>query len=71
MKLKLNPYWTKHLLRFPETGMGYQKVDVILKSGQVLRDVIILNAEDIIIPDQYLNLKCDDIADLRIQDKSA
>lgn len=69
MKLKLNPYWTKHLLRFPETGMGYQKVDVILKSGQIIKDIIILNAEDMVLPEQYSKLQCEEIVELRIRDK--
>lgn len=64
MKLKLNENWTKKLLKYPESGMGYQKVNVMLKSDQVIKDVIVLNAEDLVIPDQYANLTIDDISDL-------
>lgn len=66
MKLKLNKYWTEYLLKYPETGMGYQRVDVILKSGQIIKDIIILNAEDLILPDEYRNLKLEEIKKLRV-----
>lgn len=33
------------MLSLPEKGMGYQVVDLILKTGEVLKDVIILNSE--------------------------
>jgi hypothetical protein len=49
--------------------MGYQKVDVILKSGQIIKDIIILNAEDMVLPEQYSKLQCEEIVELRIRDK--
>lgn len=69
MKLKLDEHWTKKLLKYPESGMGYQKVNVLLKSGDVIKDVIVLNAEDLVLPDQYANLKMDEITDLIVMDK--
>lgn len=38
--------WTAHLVRLPESGMGYQRVDITLKNGKVLRNVVVLNAEE-------------------------
>lgn len=67
MKLKLSKYWTEYLLKYPETGMGYQKVDVILKSGQIIKDVVILNAEDLMIPEKYENLKLEEITNFIVQ----
>jgi hypothetical protein len=64
MKLKLNKNWTEKLLKYPETGMGYQRVDVLLKSGQIIRDVVVLNAEDLVLPNQYGGLKLEKIAGL-------
>ena len=64
MKLKLNEQWAKKLLKYPESGMGYQKVNVLLKSGNAIKDVIVLNAEDLILPDQYSKLTTDEIAEL-------
>ncbi len=49
--------------------MGYQKVNVLLKSGNVIKDVIVLNAEDLVLPDHYANLKMDEVADLIVMDK--
>jgi hypothetical protein len=32
------------LINLPETGMGYHKVDFILKNGDVIKNQIILNS---------------------------
>ena len=69
MKLKLNKYWTEHLLKYPETGMGYQRVDVILKSGQIIKDMVVLNAEDLVLPDEYINLTFEEIKNLHVLTK--
>jgi len=66
MKLKLNKYWTEYLLKYPETGMGYQRVDVVLKSNQVIKDIVVLNAEDLVLPEEYKNLKSDQIKELHV-----
>lgn len=65
MKLRLNKYWTRKLLEYPETGMGYQKVKIKLKSGQTVENLIVLNAEDLELPDQYSKLKVEEIADIQ------
>lgn len=67
MKLKLNKYWTEYLLKYPETGMGYQRVDIVLKSGQIIKDIVVLNAEDLVLPDDYRNLKLEQIKNLHVQ----
>jgi len=64
VKLKLDENWIKCLLKRPETGMGYQKVDVVLKSGKTIKDVTVLNAEYLELPVEYSGLKLDDISDL-------
>lgn len=38
--------WIKHLVLLPETGMGYQLVDITLKGNRVLKNVVVLNAEE-------------------------
>lgn len=70
MRLKLNKYWIEKLLKYPETGMGYQKVDVVLKSGDSVKDVVVLNAEKLVLPDQYANIKLEEISDLIIRKTS-
>ena len=68
MKLKLNEYWIKKLLSYPETGMGYQRVDVILKSGKVIRNIIALNAEELDFPEDFSDMKLEEIVDLIVRD---
>ena len=48
--MKLNSHWTNYLLKQPESGMGYQKVQVTLKSGIIINDAIVLNSEDLSLP---------------------
>lgn len=67
VSLKLNKYWTQNLLRFPETGMGYQKVDIVLKSKEIIHDVTVFNAEDLRIPSQYSWVTLGDIIDIHIK----
>jgi len=67
MKLKLNKYWVEKLLDYPETGMGYQKVDIVLKSGNIIKDVVVLNAEELVIPDQYVDIKLEEIVELIVR----
>ncbi|MDD5503783.1 MAG: hypothetical protein PHV77_00515 [Candidatus Omnitrophica bacterium] len=67
MKLKLNKYWTEYLLKYPETGMGYQKVDIVLKSGQIIKNIVVLNAEHLILPEEYKNIGLEEIKSLNIQ----
>jgi len=45
----------------PETGMGYQKVDLIFKDGRILKGVIVLNAEECETEEAF---NVDDIADI-------
>jgi hypothetical protein len=51
MRIKLDRCWTERLLDLPETGMGYQRVDVRLTDGRELRDVV-FNAEELEVPDE-------------------
>jgi hypothetical protein len=44
-KIKLEKVQIDFLLSFPEKGMGYQVVDLVLKTGEVLKDITILNSE--------------------------
>ena len=38
--------WINRLVGLPESGMGYQKVNIFLKDGVVVENVIVLNAEE-------------------------
>ena len=49
---KLPEPWSTFLLTQPESGMGYQRVDVWLEGDRELRDVVVLNAETIELPEE-------------------
>ncbi len=42
--MKLNKKQTEELLKLPESGMGYHRVDVTLKNGIILKDKIVMNS---------------------------
>lgn len=46
--------------------MGYQRVNVRLKSGKLIRDLIVENAEKMNIPEGAEPFKEEDIADIEI-----
>ena len=64
MKLQLNKSLTEKLLKYPESGMGFQRADLVLKSGEIIKDLLILNAEYVDLPEKYKMLKLEDIADI-------
>ena len=45
--------WIEQLVRLPESGMGYQRVNITLKHGKVLRDIVVLNAEEAQTPEPF------------------
>ena len=53
MRIKLDQHWTKRLLQLPESGMGYQRVDVRLADGRELRDVLVFNCEEMEVPREF------------------
>ena len=64
MRIKLNKKWIEYLLSIPESGMGYQIVDIILKNGQVLNQVNVFNAEELELPNEYKDLQVEDIKNI-------
>ena len=51
--VRLPPIWIERLVRLPESGMGYQRVNIHLKRGKVLSNVIVLNAEECQAPEPF------------------
>ena len=45
--------WIERLVHLPESGMGYQKINIILKRGRVLKNVIVFNAEECQVPESF------------------
>jgi hypothetical protein len=44
--VRLSESWSQRLVQMPESGMGYQRVDVLLKDGRLIKNVMVLNAEE-------------------------
>lgn len=61
MRIRLEERWTKRLLELPESGMGYQRVDVRLVDGRELKDVVVFNAEEIEVPDEFAHARIKDV----------
>ena len=51
MRVHLDEKWSDTLRGFPENGMGYQRVDVLLRDGRAVRNVLVFNAEEMEWPD--------------------
>ena len=63
MRIKLDKRWTDRLLTWPESGMGYQRVDVTMADGRELKNAVVLNAELIEVPAEFADAR---IADMRL-----
>ena len=61
MTVKLKKRWVDYLVHQPESGMGYQKVDVQLKDKRVLKDVLVFNAEEIELPTEFAEAEIEEI----------
>lgn len=66
MKIALPQKWIDHLVRLPESGMGYQRVDVDFADGSTERDCVVLNAETIELPE---SCERKTIKDIRLHQK--
>ena len=57
MRLKLEQHWTERLLELSESGMGYQRVDIRFANGRKLEDVVVFNAQEFEVPDEFAHVK--------------
>jgi hypothetical protein len=64
MHLQLKSKIVDRLLALPESGMGYQVVDLVLADGRIIPNVTILNGEIATLPDS-LHISSSEIADVR------
>jgi hypothetical protein len=53
MRIKLDKRLVERLLKLPESGMGYQRVDVKMADGRELKNAVVLNAELLELPDDF------------------
>ena len=67
--LKLPENFINILINLPETGMGYQIVKVILKSGKVLYQHKVINSELLMLEGDE-NIAVKDIANIELESKN-
>jgi hypothetical protein len=61
MRVKLDDRFVRMLLAWPESGMGYQRVDLRLADGRELRDVCVFNAEEAELPEAVADVSITDM----------
>ena len=55
------------LMTWPETGMGYQLVDLVMRDGSIVRNRVVFNSELLALePGEVISPE--EISDLRISD---
>ena len=62
MRLKLEQRWTNRLLELPESGMGYQRVDIHFVDGRILEDVVVFNAQEFEVAEEFVQSKIRDVS---------
>ena len=67
-ELKLPDSFINILVNLPESGMGYQIVKVILKSGQVLYQHKVFNSE-ILVLEENENISIRDIEKIELDNR--
>lgn len=66
MRVQLDRRWSEKLADMPESGMGYQRVRVRLKSGRTVEDAMVYNASVLELPDDAAPVAPRDIADIEL-----
>jgi hypothetical protein len=61
--VRLPEQWSERLIHLPESGMGYQRVNIVLKEGKVLKNVTVLNAEECQVSEPF---EPSDIVDVQL-----
>lgn len=61
--MNLSQKWIDKLIELPETGMGYQIIDVYLKNGVIVPKVVVMGCEEIFQP---ISFSEDDIQDIKL-----
>ena len=67
MRIKLDRRFVEHLVKLPESGMGYQRVDIRLADGRELKNVIVFNSEEAEVPDEFAGAEITDVACTRLE----
>lgn len=62
VRLQLPEKWVEYLTRQPESGMGYQRVNVVFEDGVTVEDCVVFNAEEIEVPDAFAGRRIEGLA---------
>ena len=68
MRLRLDERWINLLCDLPESGLGYQRVDVGLRSGDVVNDILVFNGEVMEWPADSGRVRSEDIESISLSD---
>ena len=68
MGIKLSKKWVEYLASVPESGIGYQIVNVTLKDGRVVKKTVVFNAEDLKLPPEYRGVELEDVEEIKLSD---
>jgi len=69
LTIKLPENLIKKLQELPETGMGYQVVNLKFANGNLIENVIILNSSILILDKNIKNIVVSQIEDIKLKDK--
>jgi hypothetical protein len=64
-KILLPDVFIKTLINTPESGMGFHKVDVYLKNGEILKNQIVFNSSILSI-DSIIEISIEDIDKIEV-----
>ncbi len=62
MRVKLEQRWIDRLCQLPESGMGYQRVDLRLVDGRTMINVPVFNAEEAELPEDWAGATIKDVS---------
>ena len=66
MQVRLDHHWSEKLARFPESGMGFQRVRVRLKAGRTIENALVFNGCVLEVPKDESTFKAADIAEIEL-----
>ena len=61
VRLQLDERWIEYVCRLPESGMGYHIVDITLRTGERVANIVVLNAEQLEWPAHRPPIRSTDI----------
>lgn len=61
MRIQLARRWIDVLRKEPESGMGYQRVDVRFADGRHLKNLMVFNAEHLDVPDTFADAEVQEL----------